>query len=59
MDILRGLYIGPDTIEFLINMILPWATGCVAKVLVADVLCTVTGPAKPTGSQSGILLARP
>ena len=50
VDIGRGLHSGTDATEFWINMILPGATGYVAEVLVADVLCTVTGSAKPTGS---------
>ena len=50
VDIRWGLHSGPDATEFLIHMILPEATGFVAKVLVTDVLCTVTGPAKLTGS---------
>ena len=50
MDIRRGLHSGPDATEFSINMIFPGATGFVAKVLVANVLCTVTGLAKPTAS---------
>ena len=41
---------GPDATEFSINMILPGATRCVAEVLVADVLCNMTGLAKPTDS---------
>ena len=50
MNIRRGLHSGPDATEFSINMILPRDTRCIAGVLVANVLYTVTGPAKPTGS---------
>ena len=50
VDIGRGLHSGPDATEYLINVILPGATECVIEVLLADVLCTITGPAKPTGS---------
>lgn len=45
-----GLHSGPDVIELSVNMTLPEAIGCVAEVLVADVLCTAVGPAKPMGS---------
>ena len=58
VDIWRGLHIGPVAIEFLINIILSGATWCVAEVLAADVLCTVTGPAESTGSSFKLLLAR-
>ena len=50
VDICRGLYSGPDATEFSINMILLGPTGFITKVLVTNVLCIVTGFAKPTGS---------
>ncbi len=38
VDIRQDLHNRLDATEFLINMILPGATRCVAEVLVADVL---------------------
>ena len=50
VDIRRDLHSLHDATEISINMILTGATGCVAEVLVADVLFTVTGLAKQTDS---------
>ena len=50
VDICQGLHNGPDVIKFLINMIFLKASRFVTKVLLANVLCTVTGLTKLTGS---------
>lgn len=59
INIRRSLYKGPDATEFLIKIILLGVAGFLTKVLVADVLCTMTGPTKSTGSFFGFLLAKP
>lgn len=48
IDIRQSLYSRPDAIEFLINMIFIEASKFVAKVLVTNVLSTVTNLAKLT-----------
>lgn len=50
VDICQSLYSKPDAINFLIKMILPEAAEFIAKVLVANILYTVTSLAKLTGS---------
>lgn len=50
VDIHQSLHSGPNIIKFLIKMILLEAAGFVAKILVTNVLCIVTGLTKSMGS---------